>query len=123
MISVNVSGETAEDVVRQMHAFLAPVSSASEKPASAKAEKESKKAKAEMTKEEPPATTNGPITFAQVSEIIPKLVAAAGRPKAIEILGRYGATKGGELKPDQYAEFIASAKTEITIAEKSKASA
>lgn len=127
MISLTVTADTVSDLMSQLRHVIpqtdTPAASGPKKSQEESAPKSKAKAAPVEHHEASEPSVKGPITFAQVSEIVPKLVEAAGRPKTIEILGRYGAKKAGELKPEQYAEFMASAKTEIATAEKAKASA
>lgn len=50
-----------------------------------------------------------PVTYDQVKPLILKINAAKGREVAAAALGKFGVTKGPELKPEQYAEFVAHA--------------
>lgn len=55
-----------------------------------------------------PAASEKAYTLADIAEIVPKC-AAKDRTRTVELLGKYGAKKGGELKPADYAAFIADA--------------
>lgn len=56
-----------------------------------------------------------PVTYDQVKPLILKINAAKGREAAAAALGKFGVTKGPELKPEQYAPFVAHA-TEVLAA-------
>lgn len=124
-INVNISVETPTEYFATLNALLAGAPGG--KPAAApqpaadvaadkpKAEKPkaADKPKAEPTKapEAPaaaPAASEKAYTLADIAEIVPKC-AAKDRTRTVELLGKYGAKKGGELKPADYAAFIADA--------------
>jgi hypothetical protein len=50
-----------------------------------------------------------PVTYDQVKPLILKINAAKGREAAAAALGKFGVTKGPDLKPEQYAPFVAHA--------------
>ena len=50
-----------------------------------------------------------PVTYDQVKPLILKINAAKGREAAAAALGKFGVSKGPDLKPEQYAEFVAHA--------------
>lgn len=64
-----------------------------------------------------PSTTVAPSTAAtteartfdykKIQEALPKAVELAGREKVVALLGKYGAKKGSELKPESYEAFYA----------------
>lgn len=62
--------------------------------------------KAAPAKKEEPA-----VTYDQVKELILKVNQEKGRPAIEELLSGFGVKKGPELKPEQYAEFVAAAET------------
>jgi hypothetical protein len=47
--------------------------------------------------------------------LISKALPVVGKPKLIEILSQYGAKKGGELRPEQYADFVETVNTAMRI--------
>ena len=49
------------------------------------------------------------VTYEQVKPLILKINAAKGREAAAGALAKFGVTKGPELKPEQYADFVAHA--------------
>lgn len=53
-------------------------------------------------------TEDGVLTLAEVSPIVVAL-AKKDRAAAVSLLGEYGAKKATELKPEDYAEFVAKA--------------
>lgn len=55
-----------------------------------------------------PAATEKAYTLADIAEIVPKC-ASKDRTRTVELLGKYGAKRGGELKATDYAAFIADA--------------
>jgi len=91
---------------------LAPVDAA---PAPAKTEKKTKPAKEEPKAEEPasPPEPADPVTYEQVAAAITAVAAKHGRQGALDVLGRFGAKSGKELKPEQYAEVVAVAKSAV----------
>lgn len=50
-----------------------------------------------------------PVTYDQVKPLILKINAAKGREAAAAALGKFGVSKGPDLKPEQYAPFVAHA--------------
>ena len=42
-----------------------------------------------------------------IGELIQQMVQSKGKEPVVALLGKYGAKKGGELKPEQFAEFKA----------------
>lgn len=57
--------------------------------------------------EKPLGETDHAAMFLKVGEAIKKMASDPGtRGHAVELLNRYGAKKGGDLKPDQYARFL-----------------
>lgn len=57
-----------------------------------------------------------PVTYAQVKPLILKINTDKGRDAATAALAKFGVTKGPELKPEQFADFIAHA-NEVLAAE------
>ena len=55
-------------------------------------------------------TPTGAITLADIQSDIPKLAAKMGKDKTVELLGRYGAKKGSEIKPEDFEKFHTEAK-------------
>lgn len=60
-----------------------------------------------------PLTTTNPVevvaTFAEVADVIPKVVLKLGKPVAIALLAEFKVKKGGELTSAQYGPFVARA--------------
>lgn len=54
----------------------------------------------------PETVAASPAAYPDVVAAINKLALAKGRDAAIALLGDFGVTKGPELKPEQFAEFI-----------------
>lgn len=52
-----------------------------------------------------------PLTYEDVKPLILDLTKAKGREVAAGALAKFGAAKGPELKPEQFAEFVAHAKS------------
>lgn len=50
-----------------------------------------------------------PVTYDQVKPLILKINTTKGRAAATAALAKFGAAKGPELKPEQYAAFVAHA--------------
>lgn len=48
-------------------------------------------------------------TYDEVKRAIVKLSGQKGRDQVLAVLGQFGAAKGPDLKPEQFAEFIAQA--------------
>lgn len=65
----------------------------------------------EVSKTEP-ERSSPQYTTADIQAIIPKVVKANGRPAVVALLAKepYKATKGGDVKPEHFAQFIAEAK-------------
>lgn len=57
----------------------------------------------------PETVAASPASYPDVVAAINKLAAAKGRNAAVEMLGEFGVTKGPDLKPEQYADFIVKA--------------
>ncbi len=57
----------------------------------------------------PEAAPASPASYPDVVAAINKLAAAKGRNAAVEMLGEFGVSKGPDLKPEQFAEFIVKA--------------
>ena len=53
-----------------------------------------------------PETAAAPLAYPDVVAAINKLATAKGRDTAVALLGEFGVSKGPELKPEQFAEFI-----------------
>lgn len=53
-----------------------------------------------------PETAAAPLAYPDVVAAINKLATAKGREAAVALLGEFGVSKGPELKPEQFAEFI-----------------
>lgn len=119
MIDVSFAGDTMSEVRAQMLEFLGVEGVAPKAAANVK--------KPEAPKVEQPATTESapktdapaavtPPTYKDVADLIPKLVAKHGKPKIVAFLDSFGGAKNGkDLKVEQYAEFIAKAKTEFPL--------
>ena len=60
------------------------------------------------TAEETASPTPG-TTYDEVKRAIVKMSGLKGRDQVVAVLGQFGATKGPDLKPEQYADFIAQA--------------
>lgn len=58
---------------------------------------------------EPETAPASPVPYADVIAAINSLAAAKGRNTAVELLSKFGVSKGPELKPEQYADFVATA--------------
>ena len=56
------------------------------------------------------ALDNAPSPFGEVSEIISTLVAKAGKPATVKLLGEFGVKRASELNDAQYGPFLAAAK-------------
>ena len=57
-----------------------------------------------------PAAPAGAVTLADIQAIVPKLAAKIKRDGVLELFKKYGATKGSEIKPEDYEKFHAEAK-------------
>ena len=91
-VAATASGPTTAKVVEA----AAPASTTSEKtPAAASAETAA-----------PASTAADPITYDQVAKAITDGV-KADRAKVVAALAKFSAKKGTELKPEQYADFLA----------------
>ena len=122
MVSVTISG-SAEDVLKEMERICHPQGGGNSQvyvPAKIEKEKASKPASvappvpttlAPETASAVHLTPTGAITLADIQTDIPKLAAKMGKDKTVEMLGRYGAKKGSEIKPDDFEKFHAEAKT------------
>lgn len=77
-----------------------PAAEAAEKPAPAVTE-------AEPEKQEETAGTAAAVEYATVSKHITESVKSKGRDAVVATFNQFGAAKGPELKPEQYADFIA----------------
>ena len=56
----------------------------------------------------PPSTAAAePITYDQVKPLILKINVSKGRDAAMAALAEFGVAKGPDLKPEQYADFVA----------------
>lgn len=117
MVSLTIEGESLSAVLTQLKqaVYATDVPPTGMSPVGSKAEKAPKEKKEETAKAEASQDTSkaapGQASFLAVAEIIPKVVAKAGKPKAVELLAKYGAKKGGELKPEQYGSFLGDCKT------------
>lgn len=114
MVQVHIEG-SAEDVRKQMQVLLGGSVSTAEvaTPAPKKEKKTAEvpaepnaEAKPEAKVEKPAATA----TFQDVKDIIPTVIAKLGKSGIVELLEKFGAKKGSELKETQYAEFLSAAK-------------
>jgi len=124
MIEVTFCADTNAELRTQMCEFLgcaAPTEVGKPEPEKPKATKtespkveapKSEAPKAEAPKTEAPA---GQPTYKEIQEIVPKLVSKHGKPKVVALLATFGASKGPELKPEQYADFLAKAKVELPL--------
>lgn len=54
----------------------------------------------------PEAAAASPVSYPDVVTAINALAKAKGRDAAVDLLGQFGAAKGPDLKPEQFAEFI-----------------
>lgn len=57
------------------------------------------------------ATDAKPLAYEDVKPLILELTKTKGRESAASALAKFGAAKGPELKPEQFAEFVAHAKS------------
>jgi len=64
----------------------------------------------------PPAVVGTPVTLEDVRAIGPKVMAVAGREATVALLATFGATKGSEVKPEDFAKFIDAANAVIASA-------
>ena len=48
-------------------------------------------------------------TYDEVKAVIVKMSGAKGRDQVLAVLGQFGAARGPDLKPEQFADFIAQA--------------
>ena len=114
MVQVHIEG-SADEVRKQMQELLGGFTSTAEVATPApKKEKKTAEAPAEPKSEvkseakaEKVATTP---TFQDVKDIIPQVMAKLGKPGIVELLAKFGAKKGSEVKEAQYEEFLAAAK-------------
>ncbi len=113
MVHLQFNG-TVEEVKREIAALLsaAPVSAAIEKTKADKAIK----AEAAPTEAKQAATPAAPApqntpSLQDVKVLLPTLMAKIGKPGVVEFFAKHfaPATKGSELKPEQYAEFVSKA--------------
>lgn len=144
-IRVEFEGQTLDEVTAQIREFLivnaktkseqAPEDRAekggAEPAKQTKAEKSEKKEKAadagsaasarrveEKATDRPAsaASTDAASAFKAVADIIPQLVERLGKPATIELLKKFNVKRAGELKPDQFASFIAESKKALAAA-------
>lgn len=54
----------------------------------------------------PEAAAASPVSYPDVVTAINTLAKAKGRDAAVDLLAQFGAAKGPDLKPEQFAEFI-----------------
>lgn len=128
MLSLTITGETAAEISQRLRDAAAsfgvsganppsipPKTDAPKKDAAPKAadvkkeEKPTPAPKAAEPKKEAAKPASG-LTLESVAGKIAELCenkTRGGKDKARELLAKYGAKKGGELKPEQYAAFIA----------------
>lgn len=124
MLSFTVTGDTAAEISQRLRDAAASFGASTSPPSEAKAEpkkeekivqkaesKAEKKAepKKDAAKPAPEKTASG-ITLEAVAGKIAEICenkTRGGKDKAREILAKFGAKKGGELKPEQYAAFVA----------------
>lgn len=108
MIHLHVEGKTIAEVYKELEGILQFHGVGLTEPAPTEPKKEPKAPKKEAAA---PETTNHvppvEITFKRVSELISAAMPVVGKPKLVEILASFGAKKAGELKPEQYAKFVA----------------
>lgn len=73
---------------------------------------ETKKVNAQETGNKPEvgAASPGPVTYDEVKKHILELSKAKGREIASDALSRFGVTKGPDLLPEQFADFVEHAK-------------
>lgn len=63
----------------------------------------------EAPKSEPEKKAEGSYTQTDIANVIPKLVSKATKAKTVELLAEFGAKNAKEVKPEQYAAFMAKA--------------
>jgi len=127
MLSLTVTGETAAEISRRLRDAAAsfgaadmPQPTPAQKAAADAPKKEAAPKPTEVKKEEKPAPkaepkkeAAKPASGATIEAVAAKIAelcenkTLGGKEKARELLGKYGAKKGGELKPDQIPSFIA----------------
>ncbi|MFL9934266.1 hypothetical protein P0D88_34965 [Paraburkholderia sp. RL18-103-BIB-C] len=96
-----------------------PTPPPTEQPITAEAEKETPKAPAKskstakreaVQKAEPAAVDTAPAaTIQDVTKAVTDYAAAQGPTEARALFARFGVSRGGDLKPEQFAEFVATA--------------
>lgn len=123
MLSFTVTGDTAAEISQRLRDAAASFGasdlkapSIEEKRAADAPKKETKSVqKAEQAvdkKAEPKKDTAKPASGITLDTVAGKIAeicenkSVGGKDKARELLAKYGAKKGGELKPEQYADFI-----------------
>lgn len=79
-------------------------------PAKPVTEEKAVEAKGTVTVEDEPAT------YEDVKKLILELSKVKGSKVAVTVLGMSGASKGPELKPEKFAEFVANARKELGVA-------
>ncbi len=119
MVHLQFNG-TVEEVKREMQTFLGSGGSVDQSAKPASIEKAAKPAKndAALVPAEAkqaatpaaPAPQNTP-SLQDVKVLLPTLMAKIGKPGVVEFFAKHfaPATKGSELKPEQYAEFVSKA--------------
>lgn len=61
------------------------------------------------------AVDEEPASYEDVKKLILELSKVKGSKVAVSVLGLSGATKGPELKPEKFAEFVANARKELGV--------
>lgn len=128
MLSLTITGETAAEISQRLRAAAAsfgaadmPQPTPAQKASADAPKKEAAPKAADVKKEEKPAPKAAEpkkeaakpasgLTLESVAGKIAELCenkTRGGKDKARELLAKYGAKKGGELKVEQYAAFIA----------------
>lgn len=80
-------------------------------PATAPAQESAAESAAAQQQASTSATDAKPLTYEDVKPLILDLTKAKGREVAAGALAKFGAAKGPELKPDDFAAFVAHAKS------------
>lgn len=62
-----------------------------------------------VQKAEPAAAESPAVTIADVTKAVTDYAAAQGPTEARALFSRFGVSRGGDLKPEQFAEFVATA--------------
>lgn len=119
-MKITFEGESLHDLIREAKSFLTLAGTPSEEAVSTKKEKtkaSADKSHAAATPQSKESQDSGATTTAgsghdlkAVSDAVAQLVSKVGRAKTIEFFKTFKVARAGELKPEQYADFLSKAK-------------